>query len=215
MKIYTNSNSAFPSQVVPDAEKASWEYGSQVASAIETEWFNQGRTNGNRYLTSWNNFHNLRLYARGEQSVQKYKDELSINGDLSYLNLDWKPVPVISKFVDIVVNGISNKEFDIKAYSQDPESVKKRTNYAAAIAEDMYAQELMQMAKDNLGIDMTQSNIPTEQLPKTKEELELHMQLSYKQSIEIAEEEAITTTLAKNRWPLTKRRLSCMWYSLF
>ena len=109
MKMYTNSNSAFPSQVVPDAEKASWEYGSQVAQAIETEWFNQGRTNGNRYLTSFNNFHHLRLYARGEQNVQKYKDELSINGDLSYLNLDWQPVPILSKFVDIVVNGISSK----------------------------------------------------------------------------------------------------------
>ena len=119
MKIYTNSNSAFPSQVVPDAEKASWEYGSQVASAIETEWFDQGRTNGNRYLTSWNNFHSLRLYARGEQSTQKYKDELSINGDLSYLNLDWQPVPILSKFVDIVVNGISQKSYDIKAYAQD------------------------------------------------------------------------------------------------
>jgi len=121
-KIYTNSNSAFPSQVVPEAEKSSLEYGTQVASAIETEWFNQGRTNGNRFVTSWNNYHNLRLYARGEQSVQKYKDELSINGDLSYLNLDWKPVPVISKFVDIVVNGISNKKFEIKAFSQDPYS---------------------------------------------------------------------------------------------
>ena len=208
MKIYTNSNSAFPSQVVPDAEKASREYGSQVASAIETEWFNQGRTNGNRYLTSWNNFHNLRLYARGEQSVQKYKDELSINGDLSYLNLDWKPVPVISKFVNIVVNGISNKEFEIKAYSQDPESVKKRTKYAQAIAEDMYAKELMQQAKQALGIDAKQSKIPAEQLPQSNEELELHMQLSYKQSVEIAEEEAITTTLASNRWPLTKRRIN-------
>ena len=31
------------------------------------------------------------------QSIQKYKDELSINGDLSYLNLDWKPVPIIPK----------------------------------------------------------------------------------------------------------------------
>ena len=51
----------------------------------------------------------LRLYARGEQSVQKYKDELSINGDLSYLNLDWKPVPIIPKFVDIVVNGMSER----------------------------------------------------------------------------------------------------------
>ena len=208
MKIYTNSNSAFPSQVVPDAEKASWEYGSQVASAIETEWFDQGRTNGNRYLTSWNNFHSLRLYARGEQSTQKYKDELSINGDLSYLNLDWKPVPVISKFVNIVVNGISQKEFDIKAYSQDPESVKKRTNYATAIAEDMFAREQIELAQKTLGIDASQSNMPAPMLPQTKEELELHMQLSYKQSIEIAEEEAISTTLAKNRWELTKRRLN-------
>ena len=208
MKINTNSNSAFPSQVVPDAEKASIEYGSQVAMAIETEWFNQGRTNGNRYLTNWNNYHYLRLYARGEQPVQKYKDELAINGDLSYLNLDWKPVPVISKFVDIVVNGISNKEFDIKAYSQDPESVKQRTNYATAIAEDMFAAKQIAQAQQNLGVDLQRSNISPLEMPQTMDELELHMQLSYKQAIEIAEEEAITQTLAQNKWELTKRRLN-------
>ena len=119
MNIYTNSNSAFPSQVVSDAEKASLEYGSQVAMAIEYEWFRSGRTNGNRYLTNWNNFNTLRLYARGEQPIQKYKDELSINGDLSYLNLDWKPVPILSKFVDIVVNGISQRAYEIKAYATE------------------------------------------------------------------------------------------------
>ena len=208
MKIYTNSNSAFPSQVVPDVEKASIEYGSQVAMAIETEWFNQGRTNGNRYLTNWNNYHYLRLYARGEQPVQKYKDELAINGDLSYLNLDWKPVPVISKFVDIVVNGISNKEFNIKAYSQDPESVKQRTNYATGIAEDMFAAKQIAQAKQNLGVDLQRSNISPLEMPRTIDELELHMQLSYKQAVEIAEEEAITQTLAQNKWELTKRRLN-------
>ena len=73
---------------------------------------------------NWNNFHNLRLYARGEQSVQKYKDELAINGDLSYLNLDWKPVPILSKFSNIVANGITQKQYDLSAYSQDPESLK-------------------------------------------------------------------------------------------
>ena len=208
MKIYTNSNSAFPSQVVPDAEKATFEYGSQVASAIETEWFGAGRTNGNRYLTSFNNFHHLRLYARGEQSVQKYKDELSINGDLSYLNLDWKPVPILAKFVDIVVNGISSKEYDIKAYSQDPESVKKRTQYATNVAKDMFAAEQIQKAQQDLGINMSSSNVPKDQLPETKEDLELHMQLTYKQAVEIAEEEAISTTLANNKWELTKRRLN-------
>jgi len=206
MNIYTNSNSAFPSQVVSDQEKATLEYGSQVAQAIENEWFDQGRTNGNRYLTNWNNFHQLRLYARGEQSVQKYKDELSINGDLSYLNLDWQPVPILSKFVDIVVNGISQKSYDIKAYAQDPSSVKKRTKYANKIYEDMLAKEYLDMVKSTLGMDLYQS--PASKLPGTEEELELHMQLTYKQAIEIAEEETISGVLAQNKYDLIRRRLN-------
>ena len=207
MNIYTNTNSAFPSQVVSDAEKASVEYGSQVAMAIEYEWFRSGRTAGNRYLTNWNQFHQLRLYARGEQSVQKYKDELSINGDLSYLNLDWQPVPILSKFVDIVVNGISAKSYDIKAYAQDPESVKARTEYASKIQEDMLAREYLNGLKDTLGISLFQSMDPST-LPESPEELELHMQLSYKQSIEIAEEEAISSVLAQNKYDLVRRRLN-------
>ena len=93
----------FPNQVVSDAEKLSYEYGLKVAKAIEGEWFDKDNYS-NRYIYNRNNFRNLRLYARGEQPIEKYKNELSINGDLSYLNLDWKPVPIISKFVDIVVN---------------------------------------------------------------------------------------------------------------
>jgi len=208
MKVYTNTNSSFPSQVVSDAEKASYDYGLQVSRAIEQEWFDQGRTNQNRYQTNWNNFHQLRLYARGEQSIQKYKDELSINGDLSYLNLDWKPVPVISKFVDIVVNGISQKTYDIKAFAQDPESLKKRTQYANAVAEDMFAQDLIQQAMQTTGQDLSRTNIPPDELPETIEELELHMQLSYKESIEIAEEEAISSVLSQNKYEETRKRLN-------
>ena len=207
MNIYTNSNSAFPSQVVSNAEKSSLEYGSQVAMAIEYEWFRSGRTNGNRYLTNWNNFHELRLYARGEQSIQKYKDELSINGDLSYLNLDWKPVPILSKFVDIVVNGISQKAYEIKAYAQDPNSIKKRTSYASKIYEDMISKEYIENIKQVLGIDLYQTS-NTYLIPESEEELELHMQLKYKQSIEIAEEEAISTIMAKNKYNLTRRRIN-------
>jgi len=206
MKVYTNPNSAFPSQVVSDEEKSSWEYGKQVALAIQGEWFRQGGQ-GNRFSTSFNRFHGLRLYARGEQSVQKYKDELAINGDLSYLNLDWKPVPVISKFVDIVVNGLSNKTYEIKAYAQDPESMKKRTNYANAILEDMYAKQYLSSIKDTIGVNLFSQPDP-EALPETEEELDLHMQLSYKQSIEIAEEEVINNILAKNRYDLINRRVN-------
>ena len=202
------NNSVFPSQVVSDAEKSSIEYGRQVARAIESEWFAQGRTNGNRYLTTWNNYNRLRLYARGEQPTQKYKDELSINGDLSYLNLDWKPVPIISKFVDILTNGISNKDYDINVFAQDPDSVEKRTNYAEMLAQDMFARDVMKQITSTLGSQLFNTDIPEDQMPQTAEELELHMQLSYKQSIEIAEEEAINQVLNVNRWDLIRRRIN-------
>ena len=206
--VYTNGNSIFPSQVVSDAEKASFEYGERVAQAIEQEWFSQGRTNGNRYLTTWNNYNRLRLYARGEQPTQKYKDELSINGDLSYLNLDWKPVPIISKFVDILTNGISNKEYDINAFAQDPASIQKRTNYAELLAQDIFARDTMNKINAQLGENLFNTQIPEEQMPQTPEELELHMQLSYKQSVEIAEEEVIDQVMDYNKWELTKRRIN-------
>jgi len=207
MGIYTNTRSSFPSQVVSEQEKSSIEYGMQVAQAIEGEWFDQGRTTGNRYITNWNNFNQLRLYARGEQSVQKYKDELSINGDLSYLNLDWTPVPILSKFVDIIVNGISQKSYEIKAYAQDPESVKKRTEYASKLYEDMISMPYLDNLQQTLGIEAYQS--PSKDIvPENPEELELHMQLSYKQSIEIAQEEAITSVMAQNKYNLTRRRLN-------
>jgi len=193
----------FPSQVVSDAEKISYEYGLKVAQAIEGEWFDEDNQT-TRYVESKNNFHNLRLYARGEQSIQKYKDELSINGDLSYLNLDWKPVPIISKFVDIVVNGIAERTYDIKAYSQDPYGVSKRTKYMDSIMEDMRTRDLKNFVKDKFGMDLFKNN-PMD-LPDTREELDLHMQLNYKQAVEIAEEQALNVLLEGNRYELTRKR---------
>ena len=206
MNVVANPNSVFPSQVVTNAEKDSPEYGRQVAQAVESEWFNQGGY-GNRFATNYNHFHSLRLYARGEQPVQKYKDELAINGDLSYLNLDWKPVPVISKFVDIVANGITEKKYEISAYAQDPASIKKRTNYAESLMQDMIAREELEMIEQQIGINVF-NTADRSKIPESKEELSLHMQLDYKQSIEIAEEEAINQVLAKNKFDEIRKRFN-------
>jgi len=198
-------NNYFPSQVVSDSEKNSKEYGLKIAKAIENEWFYVDR-GSNKYRTNYNNFHKLRLYARGEQPIQKYKDELSINGDLSYLNLDWKPVPIIPKFVDIVVNGIAERTYDIKAYSQDYAGMDKRTKYMEDILADMASQELNGVMQQNYGIDVSKTNIAVEDLPQTQEELDLHMQLGYKQAIEIAEEQAINVLMNGNDYELIKKR---------
>ena len=193
----------FPSQVVSDVEKLSFDYGLKVGQAIESEWFDKDNYS-NRYIHNRNNFHTLRLYARGEQPIQKYKDELSINGDLSYLNLDWKPVPIISKFVDIVVNGMGDRVYDIKAYSQDPFGVSKRTEYMDKIMEDMRSRDLKMFVKETFGMDLFNES-PT-LLPDSQEELDLHMQLNYKQAVEIAEEQALNVLLNGNRYDLIKKR---------
>ena len=196
--------SFFPSQVASDEEKMSSEYGLRVGRAIQDEWF-KSDSGTSRYRSNQNTFHNLRLYARGEQPIQKYKDELSINGDLSYLNLDWKPVPIISKFVDILVNGIAERAFDIKAYSQDPYGVSKRTAYMESIIRDMQTKELNEFAEAEFGINLFEND--PELLPDSQEELELHMQLTYKQAVELAEEQAIQTLLNGNNYDLTKKRV--------
>jgi hypothetical protein len=203
----TNYNSSFPDQVVPDIEKASYDYGLQVGRAIESEWFRNGRGWQDRFNSNYNNFHKLRLYARGEQSIQKYKDELSINGDLSYLNLDWKPVPVIPKFVDIVVNGMSQRSYDIKAYAQDPESIMKRTAYAEALQRDMMQKDLINQIQQTTGFDVSKSQGKGLEM-ENEEDLQLHMQMDYKESIEVAEEEVINNVLTKNKYDLTRRRLN-------
>ena len=203
------NNNYFPSQTVSDIEKVSYEYGLKVAKAIEQEWFDasnygQGGYSAGRYSSNQNNFRKLRLYARGEQPIQKYKDELSINGDLSYLNLDWKPVPIIPKFVDIVVNGMSDRDYKIKAFSQDPYGVEKRTAYMESIMEDIQLKELKDFSLKELNVN-TYKNDP-KKLPSSKEELELQMQLTYKQASELANEQAIATIFEGSNYDLIKKR---------
>ncbi len=204
--IYTTNNSIFPDQVVPEEEKKSFEYGLKVGNDIEQEWF-RNNSGQNRFSYNFQNFNRLRLYARGEQPIQKYKDELSTNGDLSYLNLDWKPVPVLSKFVDIVVNGMTNKGYEIKSFASDPFATQQRTDFAFNALRDIQQKDNIEELAKLTGQNFYASADP-ESLPNDPGELDLYMQLNYKQSVEIAEEELINNVLDFNKYEETKKRLA-------
>jgi len=204
--VYTSNNSIFPDQVVPEEEKKSFEYGLKVGNAIEQEWF-RNSSGTNRFSWNFQNFNKLRLYARGEQPIQKYKDELSTNGDLSYLNLDWKPIPVLSKFVDIVVNGMTEKGYEIKSFASDPFATQQRTDFAFNALRDMQQKDQIEELAQLTGKNYYASARP-EALPNDPEELDLYMQLNYKQSVEIAEEELINNVLDYNKYSETKKRLA-------
>tara|TARA_R110002167_G_scaffold353909_1_gene567409 strand:+ start:4733 stop:7168 length:2436 start_codon:yes stop_codon:yes gene_type:complete len=203
VKISVNPQS-FPNQFASDEEKKTAEYGLMVGQTIQYEWFkNDGSSS--RFYNQKKEFARLRLYARGEQSVSKYKNELSVDGDLSYLNLDWTPVPILPKFVDIVVNGMSDRLFKVKVYSQDAMSQEKRGSFQDNIEGQMIAKPVLEQIQKDSGVDPF--TMDPDELPKTDEELSLYMQLNYKPAIEIAEETAINTIFDENHYDDTRKRL--------
>ena len=203
VKISVNPQS-FPNQFASDEEKKTVEYGLMVGQTIQYEWFkNDGSSS--RFYNQKKEFARLRLYARGEQSVSKYKNELSVDGDLSYLNLDWTPVPILPKFVDIVVNGMSDRLFKVKVYSQDAMSQEKRGSFQDNIEGQMIAKPVLEQIQKDSGVDPF--TMDPDELPKTDEELSLYMQLNYKPAIEIAEETAINTIFDENHYDDTRKRL--------
>jgi hypothetical protein len=203
IKIEINPTS-FPSQLATDAEKASKEFGLQVGMSIQYEWFRKDGSSC-RYYSQWRDFRRLRLYARGEQSIAKYKNELAIDGDLSYLNLDWTPVPILPKFIDIVVNGMSDRLFKVKAYAHDAMSQSKRSKYQDELEGQMISKDILTTIKDKTGVDAF--TIDPDKLPENDEELSLYMQLNYKPAIEIAEEVGINTIFDENHYEDTRKRI--------
>jgi hypothetical protein len=198
------SSAGFPSQFVSDSEKASDSFGLQIGQAIQYEWFRKD-SNGGKFYSQWRDFHRLRLYARGEQPVGKYKNELAVDGDLSYLNLDWTPVPIIPKFIDIVVNGMSDRLFKVKAYAQDAMSQQHRSAYQDMIEGQMVAKPILKTIMEKTGANPFVTE--PDELPNSDEELALYMQLNYKPAIEIAEETAINTIFEANHYEDIRKRL--------
>ena len=197
-------SASFPDQFAPDSEKKTKEFGLQVGQAIQYEWFRKEGVNQCRFYSQWLEFNRLRLYARGEQSIAKYKNELAVDGDLSYLNLDWTPVPIIPKFVDIVVNGMSDRLFTVKAYAQDAMSSEKRGKFQQMVETNVIAKPLFKQIEQDFGMDVFQVN--PDELPESDLEMELYMQMNYKPAVEMANEIAINTLLEENHYDQTRKR---------
>ena len=203
VKIQVNS-AAFPDQFESDSVKDTMEFGLQVGQAIQYEWFRKD-SGSCRFYNQWADFNRLRLYARGEQSIAKYKNEISVDGDLSHLNLDWTPVPIIPKFVDIVVNGMSDRLFKIKTYAQDAMSAEKRSIFQDMVQADMVAAPVLRQLEKDFEIPVF--SVAEEELPGSDEELELYMQMKYKPAIEIAQEVGINTLLDENHYQDIRKRV--------
>lgn len=175
---------AFPSPLLPKSTKATEDYGRQVGEAIESQWFDNQTFN---FQKQQQDIQERRSYAYGKQNVDKYKQRINPTGENSYYNLDWSPIPIIPKFVNAVLYTIYNNNFEIEVKAIDPLAVSKREAYKNELVGKIINKEYFNELKERFGIDL----LGNQELPETLEEVDIHMNLNFKQSIEIAAEIAI------------------------
>jgi len=188
----------YPSPLASNEEKATKEYGLEYLKTMYYEWHN----NGDVYFRDRKMRYNRnRSYAEGNQDVGKYKDLLDVAGDSSYLNIDWSPVSIVPKFVDVIVNGMVNQEYDVKAKSIDPVAANKRLEKKKQMLGDMLSKDFLESLEDETGIPLS----PNGFVAQSSEEVDMFMALNYKQNVEIALEKAIEYTLDKNDFDEVKR----------
>ena len=206
--IKISSNIVFPSQLDSFENKRKTEWGLKLAQAIQSEWwygYNITNSMMSKFFTQRHQLIERRMYAKGLQSMDKYLQQFKADGDKSFLNLSSKPISIIPKLVDVVVNGMADRGYSVRATAIDSVSTENRISYRKAVENDQNAKDIIIKAKETLGVDV--GSMPIEQIPESKDELDLHMQLEYKQSIEISQELAIEQVMKENRYDDTIDRM--------
>ena len=188
----------YPSPFVSPEQKEKLEYGLAYFKKMYHDWKDNADmkvdSRRSRYVKS-------RSYAQGSQNVSKYKDLLDVQGDTSYLNLDWTPVNIIPKFVDLIVNDLSNQEYEIVANAIDPVSETLREKDKKTLFAKMLIHPAMKDFNKATGYDVEQKGY----IPQTQEELDIHMALNYKQSTEIAVENGVKFVMDINNYNSIKK----------
>ena len=192
----------FPTPLVPQETKKSDEYGLMYAKAIESEWFSKRY---NYYQTRRERIEENRAYAKGKQNISRYKQLLNATGDTSLLNLDWSPIPVVKKFVKVIVNSIMNKSYELKIRATDPIATSDRDELKNKLVGMMKFKDFIDEVKETTGQDISEGL----EIPDSMDELEMILEMSFKQAVEIAAELAVELTFDQNDYPIEIRRKVC------
>ncbi len=187
----------FPDPTAKTVEKMSKGYGTAYAKAIMGQWGGTESTTS-LYQKRLKEFERARDYAQGTQSTQIYKQILNSldpnGGQGTLLNLDWTPVPIVPKFVKIVVNKILSLKPYPNVEAIDPlsrgEKEMKKARTRAAIENKDFLKEMK-----SLGVSLKDD---VDALPDTPEEAEIFIDTNIKVAAEIAAQIAANLTLEWN-----------------
>ena len=169
--MYGNKNKnklGFPDPLQPKAVKEDKRYGLQYAKAIASQWGSIEQDNSLMRKRS-KVFKRNRSYANGTQDTAIYRQLLTSmdpnNGDGSFLNIDFTPVPILPKFVRIVTNKILSSEPYPNLEAVDPLSSSEKEKERRKTTALVKNKQQLKRIQEKVGVDIGD----VENLPDTLE----------------------------------------------
>ena len=175
----------YPTVFATNEEKETKEYGLQYFKTMYSDWKNSTEL---AYQDKKRAYQKMRSYAEGTHS--------------SYMNIDWTPVSIIPKFVDVVCGDMTNREFAIKANAIDKLSTDERKKAKKEMMADMMNAGVRKKISQITGFDHNKKGF----IPGGMEEIELFMNLNYKQAHEISIEKGVEFVLQQNDFDEIKKQ---------
>lgn len=188
---------AFPSEAVSNEVKKSFNFAKEYASAIWSEW-------ERKIITRNKKIKELREYANGEQDISHCKKNIVrnyIKADM--LHIDWQDklnlLPIVLRSF---YNSVDMDELTPVVKAIDPSALAFKDKRKKEKLELFYAKDFIQMASELAG---GESPIPLENIPQSKEQIELEEETAHPLKIETAEELVIEAVARQNAFHLIQK----------
>lgn len=197
------SKYGYPSHLIPNEEKnRDW-----ILAYVKAAYKEFNGMNGKIFYGARYTYATIRDYAMGTQSISKYKRMLDVSESAndSWLNIDWSVLPVVSRFRRLALAKLSKRTYNVTATPIDIMSQEEVQNYKAS-------QEVK--IKMRAQLEQMQSPLAQEDVftmedgePRDMEELQIHMDFSYKHKLGEEIEEVIKNVLNINDYEEIRNRL--------
>lgn len=182
------------------SKKKKREYGLKVAQGI----FNSADRNSDGYYGKrYRQWRANRDFSYGVNTMKEFMDLLRIEGNQSYINLDWTPIKIAPKFVEILLGSFMNRKETPIVKATDDASVSAKEFEKQEARFRMENKEKIQLLEAELG-----EQIETQKyIPEDEDDLALYFDMEFRLPEEILFEQRIKKVLDDNDYPILKRQV--------
>ncbi len=179
-----------PNMSAGNAEKDSREFGLAMAQFIESEWGSV------RLKDRADQMNIIDSHMEGTVNVSHLKPMFDTSSDLSSLSINWTYHSELPRMINAVVEGFSYDKYRASVKGIDMHSQEERSKFRREKLKAMYLKDDVEEVSRLLGMDFSHQGY----IPASQEELNLYMELEYKQAHELAMELGIQKVFDFSDW---------------